>query len=144
MRSRARACLLNSARRLRCPTLLPSPAHPARARCAMGGWGREHERGEGEGGGEGQVASFSTPRCVRAQGEASRSHEWRQKLVRLVAGSAREKDRPANSSADGGRSQLESRETADPADAKGSEAGVPPLSAPHAPQPACSRPKVRL
>ena len=98
----------------------------------------------GEGGGEGQVASFSTPRCVRAQGEASRSHEWRQKLVRLVAGSAREKDRPANSSADGGRSQLESRETADPADAKGSEAGVPPLSAPHAPQPACSRPKVRL
>ena len=65
-------------------------------------------------------------------------------LVRLVAGSAREKDRPANSSADGGRSQLESRETADPADAKGSEAGVPPLSAPHAPQPACSRPKVRL
>ena len=91
-----------------------------------------------------RFASFSTPRCVRAQGEASRSHEWRQKLVRLVAGSAREKDRPANSSADGGRSQLESRETADPADAKGSEAGVPPLSAPHAPQPACSRPKVRL
>ena len=53
-------------------------------------------------GGEGQVASFSTPRCVRAQGEASRLHEWRQKPVRLVAGSAREKDRPANSSADAG------------------------------------------
>ena len=77
------------------------------------------------------------------QGEASRSHEWRQKLVRLVAGSAREKDRPATSSVDGGRSQLD---TADSADPKGPEAGAgaPPLSAPHAPQPACSRPKVRL
>ena len=112
------------------PPSSPSPAPPSRARAvrwAVGGGNTNEERGKG--GGEGQVASFSTPRCVRAQGEASRSHEWRQKLVRLVAGSAREKDRPANSSADGGRSQLESRETADPADAKGSEAGVPPLSA---------------
>ena len=85
---------------------------------------------------------LSTPRCVRRARRVA--HRVAAETGEAGGGQRREKDRPANSSADGGRSQLESRETADPADAKGSEAGVPPLSAPHAPQPACSRPKVRL